>query len=119
MTKRSIKLEDLTGVGVEVVDDFRERQYYLNGFLHREDGPAGTYADGSKIYLQNGILHRLNGPAVIRADGYEAYYIYGRLHREDGPAITWANGQKAYYLYDKKITKWELILHNKEKQDAL
>jgi hypothetical protein len=36
----------------------------LNGQLHREDGPAVEWADGSKIWCQHGKFHRLDGPAI-------------------------------------------------------
>ena len=49
--------------------------WYLNGILHREDGPAVEYADGSKYWVLN-----------------------GKLHREDGPAIEYVNGDKEWYL---------------------
>ena len=45
--------------------------WFINGKLHREDGPAVEYADGSKDWYINGIRHRENGPAVEYADGYE------------------------------------------------
>jgi hypothetical protein len=45
------------------------RRWYLNGKLHREDGPAVEYADGSKEWWINGQCHREDGPAVEYADG--------------------------------------------------
>lgn len=33
--------------------------------FHREDGPAVVWENGCKNYYVNGKLHRLNGPAVI------------------------------------------------------
>mgnify|MGYP006423789001 CR=1 FL=1 len=73
-----------------------EIKYYLNGELHRSDGPAKIVYNKSNIeaeyYFHNGKLHRENGPARIlyNEDEYiiEAeYYIHnGKLHRKDGPA---------------------------------
>ena len=51
--------------------------WYINGKLHREDGPAIEYADGSKAWFINGNRHRENGPAVEYADGTKAWYING------------------------------------------
>ena len=31
------------------------KHWYLNGKLHREDGPAIEYADGSKAWWLNGV----------------------------------------------------------------
>ena len=39
-------------------------------------------ADGTKEWWVNGKLHREDGPAVERADGSKAWWINGELHRE-------------------------------------
>ena len=53
--------------------------------LHREDGPAVEYADGTKSWYINGKLHREDGPAVVHNNGYkDLYYIHGRRVNEDG-----------------------------------
>ena len=39
-------------------DDEGNKGWYLNGKLHREDGPALEYADGSNSWYLNGKLHR-------------------------------------------------------------
>ena len=57
--------------------------YYVNGDLHREDGPAKEYIDGDKWW-----------------------YINGKLHRLDGPAIEW-DGTKEYFIEDKEYSKEE------------
>ena len=38
------------------VDDYGTKSWFLNGELHREDGPAIEYADGSKSWYLNDIL---------------------------------------------------------------
>ena len=68
-----------------------------DGQLHREDGPAIEYADGSKFWYLNGELHREDGPAIDEY-GSKYWYINGKLHREDGPAIERANGTKEWFL---------------------
>jgi hypothetical protein len=52
--------------------------YFLNGKLHREDGPAKEYSNGTKIWYINGIFHR-----------------------EDGPACEYENGNKQWWYKDK------------------
>jgi hypothetical protein len=37
------------------VDNNGTKRWYLNGKLHREDGPAIEYADGNKGWYLNGI----------------------------------------------------------------
>jgi hypothetical protein len=49
--------------------------YYKDDKLHRMDGPAIEYTDGTKFWCINGGNHREDGPAVERPDGYKAWYI--------------------------------------------
>jgi len=74
--------------------------YWRNedGELHREDGPAVEFANGSKFWYLNNKSHREDGPAIERANGTKAWWINDKLHREDGPAIERANGTKSWYL---------------------
>ena len=51
--------------------------------LHREDGPAIEYADGSTYWYVNGKIHRLDGPAGEYADGTCDYWINGQQLTED------------------------------------
>jgi hypothetical protein len=59
------------------------KEWYLNGQLHREDGPAIEYADGDKAWWFNDQRHREDGPAVEGADGYKAWYLNGKKLTED------------------------------------
>jgi|ERR1700691_1465789 len=60
--------------------------------------------DGSIEYYLNGKLHREVGPAVINSDGTIEYYLNGKRHRENGPAIIWGDGVKDWYINDNDIT---------------
>ena len=62
---------------VEVSDNGGE-EWYLNDKLHREDGPACEWADGSKLWYLNGKLHREDGPAVESADGSKYWHLNGK-----------------------------------------
>jgi hypothetical protein len=42
----------------------RRQRWFLNGKLHREDGPAVEWTNGSKSWYLNGNLHREDGPAI-------------------------------------------------------
>ena len=66
--------------------------------LHREDGPAVEYADGSKGWYQNGKLHRIDGPALEWFDGDRLWYQNDKLHRMDGPAITTRGESKEWWV---------------------
>ena len=51
------------------------KRWYENDKLHREDGPALEYDDGTKIWFLNGKYHRENGPAIEYADGSERWCL--------------------------------------------
>jgi hypothetical protein len=83
------------------------KHWYLNGKLHREDGPAIESADGTKYWYLNDKRHREDGPAIESADGTKEWYLNGKRHREDGPAVEWDNGDKLWYLHGEKLTEEE------------
>jgi hypothetical protein len=84
-------------------------EWFHNGKLHREDGPALEYDNGDKFWYINGKLHRQDGPACEYADGGKCWYLNGQLHRQDGPAIEHADGGKCWYLNGKKVTEDEVM----------
>ena len=84
-------------------------EWFLNGQLHREDGPAIEYAKGDKSWFLNGERHREDGPAIDYANGDKSWYLNGKLHREDGPALEWADGYKYWYLNGEKLTEEEFL----------
>jgi hypothetical protein len=84
-----------------------DKEWYLNGKFHREDGPAIEYITGSKLWYLNGKLHREDGPAIEYITGSKSWYLNGKLHREDGPACEYPSGEKAWYLNGKQLTKSE------------
>ena len=51
--------------------------YYVNGNLHREEGPVIEYLNGSKWWYVNGKPHRIDGPAYESISGFTEYYIEG------------------------------------------
>jgi len=95
-----------------------DEQWYRDGKLHREDGPAKVSTDqyrvdgpavehinGSKYWYLNGKLHRTDGPAVEYSNGDKAWYLNGRLHRVDGPAVEHINCYKSWYLNGIEYTE--------------
>ena len=91
------------------VNEYGSKHWYLNGKLHREDGPAIENANGTKYWCLNGKYHREDGPACEYADGSKYWFLNGKLHREDGPACEYASGNKEWYLNGKYLSKdeWE------------
>jgi hypothetical protein len=62
-----------------------------------------TYANGDKEWRLNGKLHREDGPAIEYANGDKFWYLNGEAHREGGPACEYANGDKFWYLNGEPV----------------
>ena len=84
-------------------DKYGNKFWYLNGSLHREDGPAAEWPDGDKFWYLNGSLHREDGPACEWANGAKEWYLNGKRHREDGPTVEWSDEYKLWYLNDERV----------------
>ena len=66
------------------VDAFGTREFYnSDGQLHRTNGPAIEYANGTKYWYQNGACHRIDGPAIEWDSGGKAWFINGKILTED------------------------------------
>ena len=65
---------------------------------------------GSKVWWVNGLLHREDGPAVIYPNGNKEWFLNGFRHREDGPAIEQANGYKSWWLNGNEYTEEEYVM---------
>jgi len=75
--------------------------------LHRLDGPAIEYANGTKGWYIDGKCHRLDGPAIEYPDGSKSWYVDGKRHRLDGPAVEFTNGTKSWYVDGKCLFEEE------------
>ena len=65
---------------------------------------------GSKFYFSDremNILHRDDGPAIEYADGSREWFLNGKLHREDGHAVEYADNSKEWYLNGEELTEEE------------
>tara|TARA_R110000851_G_scaffold263809_1_gene416361 strand:- start:287 stop:634 length:348 start_codon:yes stop_codon:yes gene_type:complete len=88
-----------------VIDKHGHKRWYdTTGKIHRTDGPAIEWADGTKDWWQHGLRHRADGPAVEYAHGTKDWWQHGLRHRADGPAVEWADGDKFWYLNDKLLS---------------
>ncbi len=73
--------------------------------------------EDKNIYWSNDKdqLHRLDGPAVEYADGSKEWYVDGKLHRLDGPAVEYTDGHKAWYVIGEDMTEKEFNEYIKPK----
>ena len=66
------------------VDSSGTRWYYNSaGQLHRDDGAAVEWNNGTKSWYQNGLRHRTDGAAVEWPSGNKVWYINGEQLSED------------------------------------
>ena len=73
------------------------------GELHRIDGPAIEYGNGTNVWFVNGLRHRTDGPAIEFPDGEKWWYINGLRHRTEGPAVEHSDGTKEWWVNGIKI----------------
>jgi hypothetical protein len=73
-----------------------------------------VYEDGDRFWYLNGELHREDGPAVECSNGTRKWYLDGQLHREDGPAIEYADGTRFWYLHGNRVTEEAVMNPAKE-----
>lgn len=66
----------------EVTVDNLCTQWRLKELLHREDGPAVSYANGTNHWYLNGLAHREDGPAVERTNGAYDWYLNGKNYTQ-------------------------------------
>jgi len=78
--------------------------YILKGYSIRE---YGDRLNPYRLWYLNGKLHRTDGPAYERSDGHRVWYLNGVCHREDGPAIEYADGTKEWYLNGIEMSEEE------------
>jgi len=88
---------------VKVNDNCTE--WFLNGVLHRENGPAVEWLNGDKSWYKEGELHRDDGPACESVNGSKYWYKEGKRHRLDGPACESVNGFKFWYIEGEMYTE--------------
>jgi hypothetical protein len=72
-------------------------EYWLNGKLHNENGPAIVYKNGRIEYWKDGKRHNENGPAVVIPEqGITEYWLNGEKHNENGPALITPSAEMYY-----------------------
>ena len=84
------------------------KEWHLGGAqgpLHREDGPAREFANGSKQWYRYGKLHRSDGPAIKFPGGNKLWYVNDLRHRLDGPAVEYPDGRKYWYFEGHELTE--------------
>jgi hypothetical protein len=85
------------------------RVKYWTNYTRKHPGFTGGLIDrnNAKSWWLNGKLHREDGPSVEFANGDKGWYKNGEIHREDGPAVEYLNGTKYWYLNGTLLTEQE------------
>ena len=96
----------MTEYRVKVYND-RTVWYNLKGYVHRENGPAIEYTNGSKFWYLNDKFHRVDGPAVENTNGTKEWFLNGKRHRLYGPVIEYPTGYKKWFINGEELTREE------------
>jgi len=81
----------------------QDRNWYILKGYEIKESPNGYWRE----WRLNGNLHREDGPAVEYADGTREWWVNGKLHREDGPAIEWADGDQEWWVNGEPVSREE------------
>ena len=77
---------------------------------------------GTKLHYKDDKLHREDGPAVVYWNGTVEYWVEGKLHREDGPAIIYSTGDAEYWINGEFMDTYKPgfgCFEPKSREDAL
>ena len=66
-----------------------------------------VYEDMTKWFNMEDQIHRLDGPAVEWSNGTKEWYVNGQIHRLDGPAVEWSDGHKEWFVNGQELTEKE------------
>ena len=72
-----------TGGYDEVRKTGRDQSFWLDGQLHRTDGPALVTAEGDEHWYVEGRRHRADGPAIVTRNGAELFFVDGQAVPSD------------------------------------
>ena len=61
--------------------------------------------DGREEWYKNGKLHREGGPAAEYPREHKIWYKNGKKYREDGPACIYSSSAKLWFLNDRRYGK--------------
>ncbi len=90
------------------IDIMKNKIWYLNDRIHREDGPAIETETGYFTWCKNGEKHREDGPAHIEPDGTKWWYLHGKIHRIDGPALEDVYGNDQWFIGGICLNEYEI-----------
>lgn len=88
--------------------------WYRDGILHHATEAAITWEDGSYQWYFNGLMHREDGPAA-ESQGNKYWYNQGKRHRTDGPAVEFSNGSKEWWIDGEQLTEKDFLSYLEEK----
>ena len=80
------------------VDDRGVVRWFHDDQLHRTDGPAVVWGNGTHQWYYHGKFHREDGPAITYSCGTRKWYSHGKLSRTDGPAVEDPDGSYGWWL---------------------
>ena len=96
-------------------------EYFVDGLLHCEDGPAVIIDPFIKKWYKHGMRHREDGPA-IECGSYKEWWLFGSRHRLDGAAVERdmnvyknPNYEQEWWLFGKEYREKEMFIQDLKK----
>jgi len=75
------------------------------------EGECYLWQHSRRWYKKGKLLHRENGPAVEFDNGTKYWLINNQYHRVDGPAREYYSGVKEWFIFDKEFLEKEYWKH--------
>ena len=71
--------------------------------------PVVLEYNNCKSWFLDGMLHREDGPAVVMFDsGVNEWWVEGQLHRVDGPAVERFDGDNEWWFDGVELDEWKV-----------
>lgn len=88
-------------------DDYHDWVIKGTNKIHREDGPARIWSDGSEEWWINNELHRIDGPAIIYhmklTRSTEYYWYIGGVELDRNTIKEWMHTNNYNWPFSKEI----------------
>jgi hypothetical protein len=88
-------------------------------YVYFEKSKHGYYKKIAELWYLNGKLHRIDGPAAKDCSGQEEWWYKGIKHRCDGPAIRWSNGVEEWFIMGEQYLSQDEWFNDLTREDQL
>lgn len=73
-------------------------KFFINLNIFKMTGAFFSIGRGCVVFVVDGKIHRENGSAAIYSDGSKEWWVNDKLHRIDGPAVEYPDGTRRWWI---------------------